>query len=567
MHPPNPKTGKITALHCVLIVLAILWPYNQVAGHRFIEFDDAHYIYNNIYVINGLTWDSIVWAFTNVEMANWHPLTWISHMVDREIFGPHAGGYFLMNAAWHTVAAVLFYLALYRCTQDRFISLVVALVFAVHPANVENVAWASSRKSIMDAVCWGGGIFVYIKFLEKKSRFFYLLVVLSHILGLMFKPMHVTFPCTLWIIHLLYYFRHGTKITNPLSMETWSEIKSALRYSIPLLLLSAYFCFVTLYAQSRAMYPAEQLTFLQRSMNSIQSYVRYLEIFTHPVNLAPFYPLFPDQINWIGTIRPFFIISCVSTLFFLIVPKHPRLLLGWLWYLGTLVPVIGLVQVGSQSHADRYLYIPMIGLGIVLGTAFDLLRSQPKLHSKIRYLWISATTLSLMILTQTQVGYWRDGVTLFRHSLSVTGDAITPVITLAGSYHRQGRFIEGLAFVDEKLLVAKVPSNIGHLHRLRANMLIGLQEWPKALEAIESSITIGGAERKVYLAAAHVCLQLADHEKTAFYIRMARDPATATPTTFLSSQKSTSDEVVFLNHLSDLLMEKSEFRDKYPSAR
>src|SRR5262245_15229209 len=150
MKPENEKS----LIHCLLIILAVFIPYHQVAQHRFIEFDDAQYTYLNAYIVQGLTWDSLVWAMTNTDVANWHPLTWLNHLVDRELFGPYPGGYLLMNVAWHTLAACLCYLAFFQCTRRRFFALTVALIFAVHPTNVENVAWTSERKSLLDAVFW-----------------------------------------------------------------------------------------------------------------------------------------------------------------------------------------------------------------------------------------------------------------------------------------------------------------------------------------------------------------------------------------------------------------------------
>lgn len=529
--------------------LAILWAYGQVASHRFIEFDDAHYIFRNAHVIDGLSWNSLVWAFTNVDMSNWHPLTWISHFIDRELFGAHAGGYLLMNMAWHMVAAILFYIAFLRCTQDRFTALVIAFIFAVHPTNVENVAWASSRKSIMDAVCWGAGILAYLHFLSRKTRLAYLLLFLSHIVGLMFKSMHVTFPCALWVVHFLHYFCQERAISNHTFHELKDQAISTLRCTAPLLALSGYFCFITLFAQSTALYPPEHFPFPLRVMNAIQSMATYLGMFLHPSNLAPFYPLNPAEIQWSNTLPAIFIIGLLSILFALLALKQPKFLLGWLWYIGTLMPVIGLVQVGSQSHADRYLYIPMIGLGIILSALFSQLKSTPALSKIIQHGWLAASAASLLIITKAQTAYWKDGITLFRHTIAVAGDSPTAITTLAGSYHRQERFDEGIIFLNEKLANPKNAPHAARLYRLKANMLIGQEKWPEALESIEHALALGGTERRTYLAAAYVSILIKDNNRSNRYIRLAQIASPQDP----DSLKSTQDETNLVRALAEII--------------
>ena len=195
-------------LICLGLVLAIFIPYHQVAGHRFVEFDDGLYTFQNTYIIRGLTWDSVCWSFSNTEAANWHPLTWISYLVDRELFRSHPGAYLMENVAWHALASCLCYLAFLKTTKSRLFAFTVALILAVHPANVENVAWASERKSLLDAVFWFAAIITYLDFIETRSFRSYGFTAIAHMLGLMCKAMSVTLPFTLVLVHLLYLVYH-----------------------------------------------------------------------------------------------------------------------------------------------------------------------------------------------------------------------------------------------------------------------------------------------------------------------------------------------------------------------
>lgn len=483
---------QFDVLICLGLVLAIFIPYRQVAGHRFVDFDDGIYTFQNAYIIRGLCWDSVCWAFTNTCAANWHPFTWISHLVDRELFGPHAGGYLLENVAWHAIASCLCYVAFRKTTGDRLFGFVVALFFAVHPVNVENVAWASERKSILNAVFWFCAIIAYLDFIETRSFRAYGFAVIAHLLSLMCKAMSVTLPCTLVLIHALYLIYHPDRRYTSLPLRQF--LKKGVLPVLPMLVLSVYFSAVTMTAQSGAMMDI-RYSIGHRVINSLLAYERYLSMFFHPNQLAIFYPLFEDGLTLRSAIPAVLILSAISIAALALIRKKPQILIGWCWFLGTLIPVIGLVQVGSQSHADRYLYIPILGLAFVYPVLFEALRS-------IRFPVRQAMTgtalvilgVSMILATQVQVSYWKDGVTLFKHSLAVTGDCLTSTIDLAVAYMRMERYEELLAFTDSKIAAATKPANKGKLAAIQASAFCKMEKYASAIASAQKAIDWGDTD-------------------------------------------------------------------------
>lgn len=545
----TPKTR--TVFGCLLILLGIFYAYAQVGGHRFVEFDDGLYAFDNRKLIAGFNWDNFVWAFTNVDAVNWHPLTWLSLFMDRELFGPRPGGYLLMNVAWHSLAACLCYVAFKKITGSHFIGLTVGLIFALHPANVENVAWLSSRKSILDAGFWFLGIIFYVRLLQTRQRIYYLLVFLTHLLGLMCKSMHVTFPCTLWLVHALHL---ASLPREDLTGKSWGkEVKSALLYSMPMLVVSGYFSAVTLVAQTPAMSTIDYMSITHRLINSTLSYERYLWMFFHPTELAPFYPLFISELTLDSVYLPAGVLLLATTLCLLLVRKQPGFLIGWLWYLGTMVPVIGLVQVGSQSHADRYLYIPGIGLALILVSLFKLI---PSLATRAKWLapaWLAVLVASLASAAKIQVAYWQDGVTLFKHSLAVTGDCMTSVTALSGAYGRQERFEEGMLFVEQKIAVSKNHGNLARLLTQYAALAMAAGKPELALEKLKKAIDLGYTERRPYFMAAMAALDSDNIVDAQKYHKLLQDTPAAGNAEF-------SFDIMFLDRGIDGLEARIELK-------
>lgn len=504
----------------LLIILAIFIPYHQVAQHTFVDFDDDTYIFLNQHINQGWTWESIVWAFTDTKSANWHPLTWISHLIDRELFNEHPGGYLLMNVAWHMLASCLAYLAFLKCTRSRIFALTVALLFALHPANVENVAWAAERKSLLNAFFWFAAIIAYLDFITTRSFRAYGLTLLFFILSLFSKAMSVTLPCTLVLIHCLHFVYHPDHRSLPeMLKEDWKRI---IRPVLPLLVLSAYFSFVTASAQSIAM-PADY-PLPGRLSNALLSYERYLVMFFHPTELAILYPLKTDGSFDFGSMVPAaLVLVALSSTALLLIRKKPQLLIGWCWFLGTLVPVLGLVQVGSQSHADRYLYIPMLGLAFIFPVLFEMLGS---LGSRLKNTVIGSSLtvlgLSMILATQHQVSFWKNGVTLCQHALSVTGYYFHPAFSLCLTYERMGRTNELYALIDSALAVEKDGPERKIFATLKALKLFGSGNYQATIEAAQIVVDTGLANKTTYALMALSSFELGQRDKAALYLAKAK---------------------------------------------
>jgi hypothetical protein len=387
------------------------------------------------------------------------------------------------------------------------------MVFALHPANVENVAWASERKSLLNAVFWFAAIITYIDFIKTRTFRAYGVTTIAYLLSLLAKPMSVTLPCTLVLIHILYLVYHpvgpSTVLPLPLNPDTdqhggvgsdrpalqslGQRWKTLVVPVIPFIALSIYFCAVTMSAQALALGNVSH-TLSLRLLNMAISYGRYLKMFVNPTGLAIFYPFHDDTLNLRAAILPIVILTTISVAALLLVRRKPQLLIGWCWYLGTMVPVIGLVQVGSQSYADRYLYIPMLGLAFVYPVLFEELRSSTRLVRQL----ITGTTLgvlgvSMVLVTQIQISYWQDGVALFRNCLAVAGDCAPGVINLAVAYHRAARYDELMAFADSEAAVAP-PEYKGRLIAIKASALFYDQEYEASIVAAKQAIDSGDVE-------------------------------------------------------------------------
>ncbi len=520
-------------LICLGLVLAIFIPYHQVAGHRFIEFDDGIYTFYNKYIIKGLCWESVRWAFTNTDSANWHPLTWMSHLIDRELFTTHPGGYLLENVAWHALASCLCYLAFLKVTGNRLFAFIVALFFAVHPANVENVAWTSERKSLLNAVFWFAAILSYVNFISSRSFRAYGVTVTCFMLSLLCKPMSVTLPFTLALVHVLYLVYHSGCGDSLSKLRPC--LKKILLPILPLAALSVYFCAVTMFAQSIAMADAAY-SFSERLTNALLSYERYLVMFFCPRGLAIFYPLYYQDLAFRRAISAILVLAAISLFALLLIRRRPQLLIGWCWFLGTAVPVIGLVQVGSQSHADRYLYIPMLGLTFVYPVLFAELHSLvTSARRAVIGISLAVLGLSMILATQIQVSYWKDGVTLFQHSLEVTGDCYTSVYSLATAYSRAERFTDLITFCDEKIAVAQNPYHKGNLIYFKASALNNLQKYEAAIDSALQAVDWCDPKVSVFWVLALSNYKLGRLDKAAEYLKQARaSPNKANKTDYVS---------------------------------
>ena len=450
---------------CLFLIVATLLVYGQLPSHDFIDFDDGAYVIENPYVSSGFTKEGLIWAF---DVGNWHPLTWLSHMLDCELFGLNAGWHHLINLLFHIANTLLLFLALGRMTGDLWRSGIVAVLFALHPLNVESVAWVSERKNTLSTFFWMLTIWSYVSYAERPRVRQYFLVLIFFALALMAKPMVVTLP---FVLLLMDVWPLGRLRLNSAEKGSHLVVKRESPFrlvweKIPLFVLSAVLCVMTLLSShlGKAIVSIEDLPLKIRISNALVSYITYMKKIIWPNDLAVFYPFSAAMPTW-KTVGAGVLLIGLSIMVFVARKKRPYLAVGWLWYLGTLIPVIGLVQAGVQSMADRYTYIPMIGLFIMVAWGV------PDFATRWRYrrlaLSISACLLllGLMVCTWFQVGYWKDSIRLFKHTVQVTPNNYVFHNNLGVALATKRKYDEAIRHFNEALKIkpdwAKLHYNLG----------------------------------------------------------------------------------------------------------
>src|SRR5436190_848033 len=426
----------LTIVIC-LFLAALTWlVFGQTLRHDFINYDDPRYVYENTKITSGVSLSGIAWAFTHIHSMNWHPLTTISHMLDCQVYGLKPGGHHFTNVLLHIVAVILLFLALQEMTGTFWNSAFVAAVFAIHPLRVESVAWIAERKDVLSGVFFMLTLLAYVHYVRLPSIGRYLVVVFALACGLMSKPMLVTLPFVLLLLD------HWP--LDRIRGRFWKRVAE----KIPLLALSAVSSIGTLVAQKGAVGWTEELPILERINNAIISYVLYIWQMVWPANLAVFYPHPENRLLPWEIISSLLLLVCVTAIAIALRKQRPYLLTGWLWYLGMLVPVIGLVQVGWQGRADRYTYLPQIGLYIAItwGVAnlMDLHRQRRATLSTVAILVIVALTCCAWV----QTSYWRDSETLFRHALAVTTNNDVAENNLGIVFLGQGKLDEAISLLQ-----------------------------------------------------------------------------------------------------------------------
>src|SRR6266571_5542154 len=399
---------------CVSLVVFTWIVFGQTLRHDFVNYDDPRYVYQNTRITSGLNISGIAWAFTHIHSENWHPLTTITHMLDCQLYGLKASGHHFTNVLLHTIAVLLLFVVLQQMTGAFWRSAFVAALFAIHPLHVESVAWVAERKDVLSGVFFMLTLLAYFHYTRAPSNLRYLIVAFVFALGLMSKPMLVTLPFVLLLLD--YWPLERIKAQRP---DIGRQLLKLIAEKIPLIVLSAVSGVITFLAQRHAIGWTEQLPMLARINNAIVTYVIYVRQMFWPGNLAVFYPHPENRLpQWeIGLAVA--LLACITTTALVLRKVAPYLITGWFWYLGMLVPVIGLVQVGWQGHADRYTYLPQVGLYIAGTWAIaDLTASFRR-----RILLGAAALLIIGALSWTawiQTSYWRDSEMLFTHALAVT---------------------------------------------------------------------------------------------------------------------------------------------------
>jgi Flp pilus assembly protein TadD len=486
----------IVCLFLAIITLLCYWPATHDA---FVILDDNHYISDNPHVTTGLSWSNAAWAFTTDYFCNWHPLTWISFMIDFQFYGANAGGFHLTNVILHVANTLLLFLLLQAMTGRFWPSAMVAALFAWHPLHVESVAWVSERKDVLSAFFWITTIMIYVKYVEvcraikdetrsesqvasKRIRiFFYLLTLLSFVLGLMSKPMLVTLPCVLLLLD--YWPLKRTSIALEFSSSSKLVVEK-----VPFFALALGASVVTYIVQKAggAVAPLETNPLGDRVANALISYVRYIGKTFWPVDLSVRYA-YPS--HWpLGLVAGAAGLLMVLTLFFVVrAARQPFLLVGWLWFVGTLVPVIGLVQVGAQSMADRYTYIPSIGLFVLLVWGLDELAASWKFKQAVLAGTGAAVLAACLLCTHLQLRCWQDSETLFRQALTSDPDNYLAMDGLGKALEDKGRTEEALASYSKA--VSLQPNFSDGQYNL-GTLLMVLGRMEEAVEHLKAAIAI-----------------------------------------------------------------------------
>jgi protein O-mannosyl-transferase len=482
---PISRPGRSAAL-CLVLALATIVFYSPVAHNGFTNFDDDAYIVHNPHVRAGLTWQTVKWAFTSYDAANWHPLTWMSHALDYELFKLNPAGHHYETALLHAANAALLFLLLETATGLAWPSLMVAALFALHPVNVESVAWAAERKNVLSMFFFLLTLHTYGWYVRRMSVGRYAGVAVLFALGLMAKPEIITLPFVLllWDYWPLQRTSGAGPAENPPGAQQRKSFTLLLLEKIPLLLLSTASAVITVRAQV-AGDTMPTLPIPWRLGNAIVAYVRYLGIAIWPAGLAVPYP-HPGLSLAVWKIVASAALLLLLTTFVLRLRKRRYLAMGWFWFLGTLVPVIGIIQVGRQALADRYAYLSFIGLFIcvVWGVA------ETARQWKINTAWLAASGIVILatlgMLTHRQIAYWHDSETLWRHSLSVTeGNSIAHDNlgrVLVGQGRTEAAIAEFKAADKLDLYTAADMLEIGLYEQVHGHLQDAIQQYGRSLD-------------------------------------------------------------------------------------
>ena len=413
---------------CILLVVSTFAVYSQVQDHEFLNYDDDVYVTENPHIKNGLTRESVIWAFTTSHHANWFPMTWLSHILDYQFYGLNPKGHHLTNLLFHIASALILFIVLLRMTGALWQSCFVAALFALHPLNVESVAWVAERKNVLSTFFWLLTMWAYIHYVEKPGIKRYGLVALFFALGLMSKPMLVTLPFVLlmmdyWPLKRLEFGQEkgNDEITGEYKgkrLNIWRLI----REKIPLFLLAAGSSIATFIVQKSggALQGMEVNSLSARLTNAMVSYLEYLKKTVWPEGLAVFYPHPGNALAvWKGILCGMVLVG-ITAVAIKFIRKTPYLAFGWFWYLGTLVPVIQIVQTGPHAMADRYVYVPLIGIFIIIAWGLPELMAKWRHRDKVLIILAGIFIPTLMVMTWIQVSHWKSSITLFKHAIRVT---------------------------------------------------------------------------------------------------------------------------------------------------
>jgi tetratricopeptide (TPR) repeat protein len=483
-----------------ICLLTITWlVFGETLRHPPINLDDPGYVFENPRIVTGLTASGVLWAFRHSQIGNWHPLTSISHMLDCQLFGLTAGGHHFTNVLLHTIAVLLLFLVLRQMTGALWRSAFVAAVFAIHPLRVESVAWIAERKDVLSGVFFMLTLGAYVRYVRNPSGIRYVIVALLFALGLMAKPMLVTLPL---VLLLLDYWplrrmqsrngKRGSRVGQRSGAPgpkkhggqksavsgQWSVLSALVIEKMPLFALSAASCVATALAQKSAFSSTADLPLLWRINNALVSYVAYIWHMVCPIRLALVYPHPEYRLSFWEAAAALVFLAGVAAVVLVFGKRHRYLITGWFWYVGMLVPVIGIIQVGVQARADRYTYLPQIGLYLMVTWVIADVSVQWRYRRQILSIAAAIVIGALAWLAWIQGTYWRDSETLWTHTLAVTSQNDVAHATLAGLLLTRDRVNEAISHSQEALAIR--PRNGG----AHSTLAVGLYRTGRVRDAI-----------------------------------------------------------------------------------
>jgi protein O-mannosyl-transferase len=429
----NPRNDRLITIAVCIFLTAIVWiVFGQTLNHEFINFDDDRYVYQNAEVSRGVTVDGLKWLLTHSHARLWHPLTTLTHMIDSQVYGLRPGGHHFTNVVLHTVGSVLLFLALSRLTGYVWRSAFVATIFAIHPMRVESVAWVAERKDVLSGIFFALTLCAYVRYARTPGVRRYVAMSILLVCGLMSKATFVTVPL---VLLLLDYWPLGR-------VQSFRDARRLVLEKVPLVALSLVASVVTVFVQTITMASLEQLPLLPRLKNAAVSIITYLRQMFWPTDLAAFYPHPHDQLNTGIVLGSVCLIVAVTVLATLLRQKCPYVFVGWFWYLILLFPVLGLFQAGLQSRADRFTYLPHIGITIAVTWTIADLAPRWRYRSAILTSTAMCLVVAFAICAWKQTTYWRDSISLWRRALAVTPGSQTAHQNLAAALWARGDIAE-----------------------------------------------------------------------------------------------------------------------------
>ena len=470
-----------------LLILLIVTVYSQVGSHPFVDYDDPDYVAGNLHVQAGLTWNTLTWALTALDAGNWHPVTWLSHALDCQLFGLDPAGHHWSSVVFHCVNAVLLFWLLWVATGARWKSFLVAALFALRPLNVESVAWIAERKNLVSTLFFFLALGAYGWYARRPGIVRYLLLAVLFVLGLGAKPMVITLPFVLLLLDFWPLQRvegwSDASITCPVPQTSISRL---ILEKLPLLALSAGSAVITIIAQRASVVRTEELPWLIRLENSLYAYGAYLWKMVWPAHLAIIYPHPGRTLAVWKPLLSLAIIAVMSVAAWKQRARRPYLVTGWLWFLGTAVPIIGIMQVGLQVIADRYAYVPLIGMFVILVWGLSEIAGNFDATNTARVAGVTVLAV-LSVVTWRQIGAWRSSLDLWSHAVEVTSNNSVAENYLAASLFSLGRYQEGMEHIRQYVVLEPLDP-FAHIRVAADDQDHGLltdavREYEKALQA------------------------------------------------------------------------------------